>query len=243
VDYRVTGGPRGRKVEFVCPRCTFALESPLEEAGNTYACPTCGHSVLVPGIDELRQFRLDEARKADTAAREEAKRRAQERDRLEQRAREGEDREAAALEAERAKAAKRAEREANRRGVTAGPFAGSLLAVILLTLAVAHFALVRPLQLKLSGTQVELSNTEVELSHTQARLADVTVSVESLLKTVNHNAAAANATAVGMESLTRTVNHNADAAHKATATLANALAETDRLARNANDHAHSHSRY
>ena len=54
-SYRVKTRWTGKKaVEYSCPHCGTALESPLGEAGQTYLCPACKRIVETPGINEWR---------------------------------------------------------------------------------------------------------------------------------------------------------------------------------------------
>ena len=66
MSYTVTGrvGSK-RKVEFSCPHCTATLNSPLEEAGQRFACPNCKYPLIVPGGEELRQQRASETAAAE----------------------------------------------------------------------------------------------------------------------------------------------------------------------------------
>jgi hypothetical protein len=65
-EYTV-GERKGRwTVSFACIRCHSQLESPLDEAGQTFPCPTCGSDVTTPGQKEL-QSQLEDARAAETA--------------------------------------------------------------------------------------------------------------------------------------------------------------------------------
>src|SRR5213592_3229596 len=54
-----TGLSAKRRVAFNCPRCAAPLESPLEEAGSQFPCPTCGQDFTVPGIEELKRLRAE----------------------------------------------------------------------------------------------------------------------------------------------------------------------------------------
>src|SRR4051794_2361852 len=57
MGYHVRAGARGKRVvEFSCPHCQAPLQSPLEEAGQRFACPNCGGEFLTPGHTELRQW-------------------------------------------------------------------------------------------------------------------------------------------------------------------------------------------
>ncbi len=223
MDYTVKSVKGKRVVAFACPRCNFALESPLEEAGGRYPCPTCQHELIVPGVRELKKLRAEEATNAEEKSRMAAKRASEEQAREAQRAREAQhaldelarsraEREAAEA---RARESKRIERASGKPSVSGTTFAVTLLFVALAVVGLIYLSMVRPLQRKLS----DLTNT------------------------VNHNAETANRTADGLTSLTNTVNHNAETANRTTAALAHDLAETDRIAQNANRHAHSHSRF
>jgi hypothetical protein len=81
---------------------------------------------------------------------------------------------------------------------------------------------VRPLQARLWRAETRLEQAEKRLSAADAR-------TDSLIKTVNLNAAAANATTDRLAAVAKIVDLNADE-----------LREVGRLARNANAHAHSH---
>jgi uncharacterized Zn finger protein (UPF0148 family) len=92
MKYRVESIFGGRRtVVFACPKCSAPLESPLEEAGQSFACPTCAQQTVTPGVPELQQWLSEhvetEARQAAAKQNreQEAARRAaaQERERLE----------------------------------------------------------------------------------------------------------------------------------------------------------------
>jgi uncharacterized Zn finger protein (UPF0148 family) len=218
MDYTVKKGFKGKhKVAFNCPRCNFALESPLEEAGGRFPCPTCQRELTVPGVQELEKLRAEEAAQAELRLREAAQKASQAkaleehraweaqqtRNELARKRAEDEDAKARARESQ-----KTAGDSGKRAGVSATTFTVTLFFVVVATVGLIYFSMVRPLQRKLS----DLANT------------------------VNHNAD-------GLAALTKTVNHNAEAANRVTAALAADLVETDRLARNANRHAHEHSRF
>src|SRR6266542_3574703 len=46
-----------RRVVFACPFCNTDLESPIEEAGDRFACPNCGRESVTPGKPELEKWR------------------------------------------------------------------------------------------------------------------------------------------------------------------------------------------
>jgi DNA-directed RNA polymerase subunit RPC12/RpoP len=84
VKYEVKTTFRGkRRVLFDCPSCAANLEAPLEEAGQKFPCPTCGHRLLTPGIDELVRLQQEEAAKLFQKELEEKTRRDEEAARLE----------------------------------------------------------------------------------------------------------------------------------------------------------------
>jgi len=54
--YTVNTHRKGKHtVTYECGHCRAPLESPLEEAGQTFACPTCGSKVETPGVVELER--------------------------------------------------------------------------------------------------------------------------------------------------------------------------------------------
>jgi rubrerythrin len=58
MDYQVAEGAWGGKVvEYQCPRCGEALQSPLSDAGTTQQCPRCEYSFATPGAKELAEER------------------------------------------------------------------------------------------------------------------------------------------------------------------------------------------
>ncbi len=196
MDYTVKKGFRGKlKVAFRCPRCNLELESPLEEAGNRCPCPTCQHEFVVPGIEELKKVRAEEAAMEEEQMREAVRKEAEERAEEAQRANQAAARARLEAEAARARQAEKA-KHANTPShtVSVRTFAGTIIVVAISLMVVMYFTMVRPLQVQL-------------------------------------------------DELTATVNHNAEVANRTTDTLARALAETDRIAQNANRFAHSHSRF
>src|SRR6185437_11312136 len=88
-----------RRVKFECSSCSSPVESPLEEAGQKFPCPTCGMEFITPGIEE-RQRQLDEIKRREL--KEENEKRAKEVEASNERVRAAtEGRERAAIEAER----------------------------------------------------------------------------------------------------------------------------------------------
>ncbi len=75
-NYTVKPNWKGKQtVSYECGHCNAPLESPLEDAGDTFPCPTCGGSVQTPGSDELRKHRLaKEQQRIEEAKRNEAER-------------------------------------------------------------------------------------------------------------------------------------------------------------------------
>lgn len=82
----------GYTVNYNCPRCTTALKSKLEEAGNHDTCPECGAQLVVPGKQQLSDM---------VAAKELEARNAREREEHEYQLRENERRLKEEVEAER----------------------------------------------------------------------------------------------------------------------------------------------
>lgn len=55
-NYTVNTRKNGKHtVSYECGHCQAALESPLQEAGQTFACPTCGRQIETPGIEERKR--------------------------------------------------------------------------------------------------------------------------------------------------------------------------------------------
>jgi DNA-directed RNA polymerase subunit RPC12/RpoP len=55
------------RVEYKCPHCSAELESPLEEAGQSFECPYCREKIRTPGTTELEQLRAAEAKQRTDA--------------------------------------------------------------------------------------------------------------------------------------------------------------------------------
>lgn len=55
-------------VDFGCPHCGDQLRCPIEEAGTSQQCPTCGRAVDVPGKEERDRIDAEEAAAADRNA-------------------------------------------------------------------------------------------------------------------------------------------------------------------------------
>ena len=49
-----------QSVHYECPHCRGELISPLEDAGNREACPTCGGKLVVPGAEDLARHRREQ---------------------------------------------------------------------------------------------------------------------------------------------------------------------------------------
>ncbi len=219
--YKLKTGSRGKlKVAFNCERCGADLESPLEEAGERFPCPTCAHELIVPGAEDLQRLRAEEAVQCEQKLRDDAARAAASREREEERKREELARKQQKAEEERQRAAERAARaQSKTRGVSWAAFSCSLVVLACCVVLIVYFSMMLPLRSRLD-----------QLGRDVAALSD----------TVNHNAKAAQTTAADLAALTTTVNHNADVANRRTAELTSELLEVGRLARNANSHAHSH---
>src|SRR5258706_10730070 len=69
--YKIMGHGK-KKIEFACPSCSSPLESPLEDAGQHFACPECQHDLTVPGIKELN-YQISEAKAKEAVRIQEAK--------------------------------------------------------------------------------------------------------------------------------------------------------------------------
>src|SRR2546428_395128 len=56
--FQITKGFWGRViVAYECPRCKTGLTSPIDDAGNSDACPECGATFMVPGSDAREKVR------------------------------------------------------------------------------------------------------------------------------------------------------------------------------------------
>jgi uncharacterized Zn finger protein (UPF0148 family) len=66
-NYTVSAPKGGKRVvTYECVLCRSPLKSPLEEAGQTFPCPTCGANVQTPGATELEQQReVDRRQRAE----------------------------------------------------------------------------------------------------------------------------------------------------------------------------------
>lgn len=180
-----------KKVSYNCPRCAAELESPLENAGQRFPCPTCGHELTVPGIEKLNRLRADEAKKSAEMAERAAAKAAEEKRRAEREAIARKEREEKAAVAIREKE----ERQRLRAELIHRP--GAFIAVggsgvVGLLFVLFYLAVVQPLRTQLRATQSDL---------------------HSLTETVNHNAEVANRTSQALDSLRETVNYNARVAN------------------------------
>ena len=75
MKYKILNGNKETKkilVEYRCPNCSVLLKNPIKEAGKEDTCPDCMFAFVVPGVEELKDFReREEAKKI--REREEAK--------------------------------------------------------------------------------------------------------------------------------------------------------------------------
>lgn len=194
MKYRVASD----RVQFSCSHCFAELESPISDAGQPFDCPTCGHGLIVPGAEELERRAAQGRMREAKAAQEQQMRKAEEVRRAQQ-AREAEARRVA-QERERARAAEeKRQRRSERKMVSVPTLVFSLAAVCLLFAAagiVAYIAVLQPLQEQVAQDRRNIS---------------------ALAETVDRNALAANrqtnAIVLDLESLRRTVNHNANIAN------------------------------
>lgn len=70
MEYTISkGAPGKRQVSFSCPACQDRLKTPLESAGQEVNCPTCGHLLLIPGVNELAQQQAELATTEQAAER------------------------------------------------------------------------------------------------------------------------------------------------------------------------------
>lgn len=70
VTYKVHKGLTGKRwVAYACEHCQSPLESPIEEAGTTQNCPTCGSKLLVPGQAERKAIEQERQRMTAEQAR------------------------------------------------------------------------------------------------------------------------------------------------------------------------------
>jgi uncharacterized Zn finger protein (UPF0148 family) len=141
-DYTVHARRNGKyAVEYQCGQCAAPLESPLEEAGQTFACPTCAATVQTPGAKELEALREAEL-KADIQAKQ------------------------ARLKAAAISRTAQAQRatEAQQAVTTARQLSPlAFLLTLVAVLAIFYFAAVWPLQKKLRNVNGQLAETRARL--------------------------------------------------------------------------------
>src|SRR5437879_7359840 len=63
MDYQVNLDGSRRFVAFECEACKHQLKCPLEEAGLTQKCPTCGAAFVTTGKVELEEHLREEVRR------------------------------------------------------------------------------------------------------------------------------------------------------------------------------------
>ena len=67
MKYKILNGNKETKkilVEYRCPNCSVLLKNPIKEAGKEDTCPDCMFAFVVPGVEELKDFReREEAKK------------------------------------------------------------------------------------------------------------------------------------------------------------------------------------
>jgi len=61
MKYQVRKASGGKRiVSFQCPACSSEIESPLEDAGQAFDCPSCAHKFVTPGLPEMQQWRNEQ---------------------------------------------------------------------------------------------------------------------------------------------------------------------------------------
>jgi uncharacterized protein YbaR (Trm112 family) len=80
-DYKIkTNLITGKQiVHYTCSHCKCALESPLEEAGQTFKCATCGNDVVTPGLADVIPLRATMEQQQRSRDEERHRRKAEER--------------------------------------------------------------------------------------------------------------------------------------------------------------------
>lgn len=69
-SYTVKSHRNGKHtVAYECHTCSAWLESPLDEAGTAFPCPTCGQELTTPGVQELGRVRQAQRAKAEAIRR------------------------------------------------------------------------------------------------------------------------------------------------------------------------------
>jgi uncharacterized Zn finger protein (UPF0148 family) len=209
-----------RIIAFACPRCQSPLESPLEEAGQTFPCPTCGTHVTTPGLKEFREQQARETaaraaaegRRAEEAQREQAKRDVELKSAAERASRERQRHE----EDEAARAAR------PRAHVTPRELALACIG----TAIVLYLSSVLPLQMKLRETQERLTTLIQTVDHNADTAAQNLAALGAVVSTnaevVNKNTAAVS---IDLHALNDVVNVNATTANKNTTAVASDLRE------------------
>lgn len=61
LPYTITKGITGVKVNYKCPNCKVGLSNPLKEAGILDVCPDCGCQYQVPGVNDLKHAKAQQA--------------------------------------------------------------------------------------------------------------------------------------------------------------------------------------
>jgi predicted RNA-binding Zn-ribbon protein involved in translation (DUF1610 family) len=152
--YTVTGKVGGKRiVKFECPACAAPIESPLEEAGQKFPCPSCGNKFVTPGVDELRQQQEAARAKAEAKAQAEA---------------EAEQRKADEVKAKQQKQLEKNKAAAERRSRPPSPLrSAAFVSIITACVVMALFDLfiIRPLQYRLATAEQKLDEMAKDQDH------------------------------------------------------------------------------
>lgn len=202
MKYEVTGKVGGKRIiKFECQLCRVPIDSPLEEAGQKFPCPSCSREFLTPGIAELKQQR--ETIQAEAIKRDEQIRAAAAAKRQADAESQQQAAEKARLYAAKQEEKARAVADRKSRPTSFLRIAGIAITTAIVSVSVLYGTVIKPMQRHMADLE--------DTVNANARAAD------ALAHTANVNARIANddtaAVARDLASLSHTVSANADSAN------------------------------
>ncbi len=216
MKYHVKATAGGKStVSFECPHCQSGLTSPLEEAGQRFACPSCGGTIETPGVRELEKSKRElAAAQRQRELKLEAERERREHEQEQARAREAQRAErlaAAARAAEEAKQrAKAPDSHQPRRGSPAGLHVLATFAVVFIVVFVFYLTTVRPLQKRLADAQQQLDRQAEEMNAIQRTVGSVASDVKNGTEALRASTDAASRNAASARALADSVSRKSD---------------------------------